>query len=360
MSATSQHVESGTSRGAARTALLRAQDLAVQLRDPSGTIVAPVREASFDIHASEILGVVGESGSGKTTLARALTGLFPTGDAADVRGSVSFLGRDLLALSEEELRRIRGKEISYVFQSAETALNPTRTVGHQMSAVMRAHRPISKAACRSDAIQFLDLVDIPEPADVLRRFPHQLSGGMKQRVMIGMALANDPALLIADEPTSALDVLVRERVVELFQRLRRELGIAILVISHDLHLVSKMADRVMVFYGGRIVEIGDGSSVLTAPLHRYTSALLRAVPSVETEYGAVGSRLETIPGTPVGARESVDGCAFAPRCAAAQAVCHEQRPRLEEKRQPRLARQEDAHVVACWFPNQTSAEKEEQ
>lgn len=359
MSAARIDIEEPHREAAGRIALLDARDVTVRLREPGGNAVTPVREVSFGVYDSEIVGVVGESGSGKTTLARALTRLFPEGVEADVRGSVMFTGRDLLTLREEELRAIRGQQIAYVFQSADTALNPTRTIGHQMSAVMRAHRPISKAACHAEAVEFLELVEIPEAANVLKRFPHQLSGGMKQRVMIGMALANRPALLIADEPTSSLDVLVRERIIELFDRLRRELGFAILIISHDLHLVAKIADRVIVFYGGRIVEIGRGSTVLREPMHRYTSALLKALPSVDTDYAAAGSHLEAIPGTPVGARDSAVGCAFAPRCAFSGPVCLERQPGLVRSGEGRTGAGDIPHLAACWFPSDAATEADD-
>jgi oligopeptide/dipeptide ABC transporter ATP-binding protein len=336
-----------TGHPVSRAPILEARDITVRLRQTDGGLVVPVREASLTLAPGEIAGIVGESGSGKTTLARALTKLFPRGTRAEVRGEVHFGGRDLLALPDEDLRTLRGNDIAYVFQSAEAALNPTRKIEEQLRAVIQAHRKLTRAECAAEAVRLLELVHLPDPERTLRRYPHQISGGMKQRVMIAIAIANDPAVMIADEPTSSLDVLVRERIIELFDRLRRELGLAILMISHDLHLVAKVADKVLVVYGGRIVESGPTHDVLSHPKHHYTSALLSAAPTIDANYNASNARLVSIPGKPIGARDEPVGCAFAPRCVINDPFCREHIPSLV------TAPSEDGgdgHAAACWFP----------
>jgi oligopeptide/dipeptide ABC transporter ATP-binding protein len=263
---------------------------------------------------------------------------------ARIAGKVLFDGQNLLNLSGEQLRRIRGTRISYVFQNPDAALNPTHTIGSQLESVVAAHRSLSKRARKTETLRLLDLVGIPEASKKADQYPHQFSGGLKQRAVIAMALANNPDLLVADEPTSALDVLAQETILNLLKELRTNLGMSMIVVSHDLRIVRQLADKLVVLYGGRVVETGPARRVLDFPRHRYTDALLRCVPDAKKDY-ARGERLQAIPGNPIGV-SSIErtGCIFADRCAHAQDKCRDLAP-------PGESEDDDAsHIAWCWFP----------
>ncbi|MGQ0662168.1 MAG: ABC transporter ATP-binding protein [Pseudomonadota bacterium] len=295
-----------------------------------------VEDISFALARGEMLGLVGESGCGKTITALAVMRLVPDPPVKIASGRILLDGTDLLALDAEALRRIRGNRIGMIFQEPMTSLNPVFTVGDQIAEVLLIHRGLSRAAARRRAAELLHLVEIAAAAKQLDRYPHQLSGGQRQRVMIAMALACEPNLLIADEPTTALDVTVQAQILALIDRLRRDLGMACLLITHDLGVVYEVCDRVAVMYAGRIVEAAAVEDLFANPRHRYTRALLETMPATN----APGFRLPAIAGTvpPPGARDR--GCAFAPRCAHWLERCRREQPPLST----------DAHRVACWNP----------
>ena len=301
--------------------LLEVDDLEIGYHVGSGVLRA-LAGVSFSVRRGEIVGIVGESGCGKTTLASALLRLLPP-NGEICGGSVLFRDRDLRALSGEELRQLRGQEIAMIFQDPLTSLNPTFTVGRQMIDVQRAHLKADRSTLRTRALELLEQVGIPDAAERLDDYPHQFSGGMRQRIMIAMALLLGPALLIADEPTSALDVTLEAQIVELLRRLRDSHGTAILFVSHDLGVISQLCDRVVVMYAGRAVEQGPVDQIFGAPRHPYTQALLAAVPSARHR----GERLATIPGRVPSLSALPSGCAFHPRCPHAQDVCVRDAPR---------------------------------
>jgi peptide/nickel transport system ATP-binding protein len=307
--------------------LLQVRDLAVAF-DGGPAPVRVVDGAGFDVAPGAALGLVGESGCGKSLTALALLGLAPPGGRI-AGGSVRFRGRDLLALPEAELRRVRGAEIALIFQEPAAALNPVMTVGDQIGEVLRVHGRADRRAARAAAVDLLARVGIPDPQQRVDAWPHELSGGMKQRVCIAMALACKPALLIADEPTTALDVTIQAQILELLAKLRREDGLAILLISHDLGVVGELCDEVAVMYAGRIVEHGPAATLLTAPRHPYTRGLLRSRPRLTDPRPADG-RLRTIAGQVPDPRARPTGCAFHPRCARVVAECRRTVPPLLE------------------------------
>jgi len=287
--------------------LLRVEDLRVQFPTEDG-VVRAVDGIGYELRAGRTLGIVGESGSGKTVSALTLLGLHPK--HARVSGRIDFDGRELLALDPEGMRALRGNEIAMIFQDPLSSLHPFHRVGWQLVEAIRAHRDVAKSAARERAAELLDLVGIPDPRARLRAYPHELSGGQRQRVMIAMALANEPKLLIADEPTTALDVTVQAQILALLARLQHELGMAIMLVTHDLGVVAEVADEIAVMYAGRIVERGSTEQVLTAPSHPYTWGLLRSIPRLD---GAV-SELEPIAGRPPSLISPPSGCHFHPRC----------------------------------------------
>ncbi|BAI73597.1 peptide/nickel transport system ATP-binding protein (plasmid) [Azospirillum sp. B510] len=297
----------------------------------------PVRGLSFSVEARETVALVGESGSGKSLSALALLGLLPP-TARIAAGRVSFAGRELTALPDRELRTLRGRDIAMIFQEPMTSLNPVLTLGQQIVEVLRLHEGLSRAAARRRAVELLGLVRIPEPQRRIDEYPHQLSGGMRQRGMIAIAVACRPKLLIADEPTTALDVTIQAQVLDLLDGLRRDLDMALLLITHDLGVVAEWADRVVVMYAGRKVEDAPYRSLLDAPLHPYTRGLLNASPRLEAEHHHSLGPLAEIPGSIASAAEEA-GCAFAPRCPLAEAACRLRVPDL-------LAAAPD-HLVAC-------------
>jgi peptide/nickel transport system ATP-binding protein len=308
------------------TALLEVRGLRVEFDVPAGRLPA-VAGVDLSLAAGEILALVGESGSGKSALSMSLVGL-NRGPRTHISGEVAFGGRDLVTAAEPELRRVRGRDIAVVFQDALAALNPTQRVGAQVAEMIRAHRPASRRQAGERAVRLLGEVGIANPAQAARSYPHQLSGGMRQRVMIAIGLANDPAVLIADEPTTALDVTIQAQVLRLLKRVRDEHGTAIILITHDLGVVAEVADRVAVMYAGRIIEYGTRDEVLFRPRHPYTKALLTSVPRVD---GPAVERLTAIAGSPLTGVDRPPGCAFAPRCAVAQDACTAAVPALRQR-----------------------------
>jgi len=298
--------------------------------------IALTRDVSFALGRGEMLGLVGESGCGKTITALSVMRLLATPPLRIAGGRILLEGTDVLALDPEALRALRGDRVGMVFQEPMTSLNPVFTIGDQIAEVLVIHRDQTRAAARARAAALLDLVGIPAAAAQLDRYPHQLSGGQRQRVMIAMALACDPILLVADEPTTALDVTVQAQILALIDRLRRDLGMACLLITHDLGVVSEVCDRAAVMYAGRIVEEAAVDRLFAAPRHRYTRALLETMPATN----APGSRLPSIAGMVPRPQDWGLGCAFAPRCGHASARCTAETPPLLP----------GSHRVACWHP----------
>jgi oligopeptide/dipeptide ABC transporter ATP-binding protein len=280
-----------------------------------------VRGVDLRIAPGEVVGLVGESGSGKSMSALALMRLLPLGGRIS-SGAVQFKGRDLLAMPNKAFNALRGSQIGMIFQDPLSALNPAITIGRQMTDMIRAHQPLSLRAAQARAEELLGLVGIPFPRQRLLAYPHELSGGMRQRVMIALAVSCNPSLLIADEPTTALDVTVQAQVMDLLDRIRQEFGIAILFISHNLELVAEISSRVMVMYAGRVVETGEVEELFAAPRHPYTRQLLRCIPRLDGSRGP----MPTIPGLPPRIGALPPGCPFALRCDRAEAICHRETP----------------------------------
>ena len=303
--------------------LLEVEGLTVQIRGEGGTVTI-VDGVDYEVEERQIFGVAGESGSGKTMSVLALLQLLPRG--AQTSGRAMYGGRDLLTLSARGLRQVRGRELAMVFQDPLTSLHPMMTIGRQLSEHVRYHEGLSKSAALARAEELLGEVRLPDPERALDAFPHQFSGGMRQRVAIASALATRPKLLIADEPTTALDVTVQAGILRLLDRLRRELGLSVILITHDLGVLSSIADHVSIFYAGRIVESGSTRELLGHPRHPYTRALLDALPHPEAEGRA---ELQAIPGLPPSPRNRPSGCAFHPRCAYALPACKESVPPFE-------------------------------
>ncbi len=316
-------------------ALLTVRDLSVRFRTEDGPVLA-VDTVGFEVAEQEVLALVGESGCGKSVTAMALTRLLPR--SAVVTGSVRLGDQSLLDLPESGLRDVRGRDIAYVFQEPMTSLNPVLTVGRQLGEVLHRHQRIRGAAATRRAAALLDLVGIPLPDRRLREYPHQLSGGMRQRVMIAMAVACRPRLLIADEPTTALDVTVQAGILDVLRDLRREIGTAVLLITHDLGVVADLADRVVVMYAGRTIEEAHTDALFARHSHPYTRGLLEAVPNPERRAGG----LREIPGRVPTMRDSPDACTFADRCGYADQLCRTHRPQLEPG--------PSGHLVRCFHP----------
>ncbi|MGA2008617.1 MAG: ABC transporter ATP-binding protein [Solirubrobacteraceae bacterium] len=293
-------------------ALLSVENLSVQFPTHDGVVHA-VDGISYTVDRAASIGIVGESGSGKTVAALTLLGLTVT-QGAIVTGQILFDGRDLLTISKAELRHIRGNEIAMIFQDPLSSLHPQFRVGAQIVEAMRIHRSITRAAARTRAIELLELVGIPDPRRRVDQYPHEFSGGMRQRAMIAMSLSNEPKLLIADEPTTALDVTVQAQILALLERLRHELGMAMIMITHDLGVVAQIADRINVMYAGRIVESAEARPLFSSPQHPYTWGLLRSIPTLD---GPRGVELLPIPGRPPSMIRRPTGCFFHPRCAYA-------------------------------------------
>jgi peptide/nickel transport system ATP-binding protein len=316
--------------------LLRVEDLHVAFPSEDGVVHA-VDGIDYEVHAGRTLGIVGESGSGKTVSSLTTIGL-TRGQGARISGRIIFDGRDLVQLPEDQLRAIRGNDIAMIFQDPLSSLHPLYKVGRQLSEAVRAHRDVSRTKARERAIELLGLVGIPDPARRVDQYPHEFSGGMRQRVMIAMALANEPKLLIADEPTTALDVTVQAQILALMERLQRELGMAIVIITHDLGVVAEMADDIAVMYAGRIVERTSAEVLFAKPEHPYTWGLLKSIPKLTSSRE---DDLVPIPGTPPSLINPPSGCHFHTRCAYAQPEHARIDPRLEP------VPGEPSHDVAC-------------
>ncbi|RSK29031.1 ABC transporter ATP-binding protein [Bacillus sp. HMF5848] len=317
--------------------LLQVKQLRTHFHTKAGVIKA-VDGVSFDIKSGETLGIVGESGSGKSITAMSIMRLIPSPPGRIVSGQILFEGEDLVTKTEREMRQIRGNQISMVFQDPMTSLNPVFTIGKQLVETILTHeKGIGKKAAMNRAIELLELVNIPDAKNRLKSYPHEFSGGMRQRVMIAMALACSPKLLIADEPTTALDVTVQAQILELLKSLQAELGMAVIMITHDLGVVADVCDRVMVMYAGKPAEFTDKRSLFQHAKHPYTWGLLRSIPKMQEQK----SRLQAIEGLPPDMRNLPTGCSFAPRCNRATDLCHQLAPTLQEVNK--------SHAVSCFL-----------
>ena len=335
--------------GAATTTEAPAGDSALEVKDlqtwfyTRQGIVKAVDGVSFNLRKGETLGIVGESGCGKSITALSVMRLVPDPPGRIIGGRVTLDGRDLLDLDEAEMRLVRGNDISMIFQEPMTSLNPVLTIGYQIAEALILHRDLSRADALSRAVEMLDMMRIPEPAQRAREYPHQLSGGMRQRAMIAMALACNPKVLIADEPTTALDVTIQAQILDLIVRLQQELGTAVILITHDLGVVAETTQRIIVMYAGRKVEEADVVPLFSNPMHPYTHGLMASVPRLAIMSGAEvdeAERLEEIPGIVPPLNNLPPGCAFAPRCRFADDRCRAEYPPYQEK-QP-------GHWAACW------------
>jgi peptide/nickel transport system ATP-binding protein len=322
--------------------LLSIRDLVVEFKTEDG-IVHAVDGISYDVFPGETLGIVGESGSGKSVSTLALLGLIPQPPGRIVSGTAMFKGRDLLKLKKRERRAFRGKEVAMVFQDPMTSLNPVLKVGFQLGEAIKTHFPNEKdEAVRARVIELLRIVGVPNPDARCDQYPHEFSGGMRQRAMIAMAIANSPSLLIADEPTTALDVTIQAQVLEVMKRVQAETQAATILITHDLGIVAELCDRVLVMYGGRIVESGDVYTIFRSPRHPYTIGLMNSLPKLTEDE----EWLEPIPGAPPSLINRPPGCAFHPRCFLSQG-----RERCREE-VPALRQVDEAHLAACHFSDE--------
>jgi peptide/nickel transport system ATP-binding protein len=333
--------------GAPNDAVLTVDGLRTYFFTRNGVVKA-VEDVSFVVGRGETLAIVGESGCGKSMTALSLMRLIPEPPGKIISGSVNLDGRDLMTLSEDEMRAVRGNDISMIFQEPMTSLNPVMTIGVQISEALILHQGMSKAEALARSIEMLELVKIPEPVQRAKEYPHQLSGGMRQRTMIAMALACNPKVLIADEPTTALDVTIQAQILDLIVALQKEVGAAVILITHDLGVVAETAHRVIVMYAGRKVEETDVVTLFKEPMHPYTRGLLASVPRLEIMTGRddeVPERLTEIEGIVPALYELPAGCAFAPRCRMAIDKCHVETPSYEQTRAN--------HWVACWRSEET-------
>ena len=315
-------------------ALLEVRDLHTAFTTPAGTVNA-VNGVSFNLERGKVLGIVGESGSGKSVTAYSVMQILEK-NGKIVSGSIKVDGQELVGAGEKVMKTIRGNKISIIFQDPMTSLNPTYTIGHQLMEAIMLHTPRNKQQAWDRAVEMLRLVNVNEPEKRMKQYPFEFSGGMRQRVMIAMALACEPDILIADEPTTALDVTIQAQILELMQSLQKELGMAIIMITHDLGVVAQMCDEVIVMYAGSICEQGTADEIFYNPCHEYTKGLMRSIPTVNND----DEELEPISGTPIDLLNMPAGCPFAPRCDAAMKICMRERcPRLEIN---------DDHAAACW------------
>lgn len=326
-----------TSRRINDAPVLQVSDLRIVFRT-RGTTIHAVNGISFELQPGQVLGVVGESGSGKSVTMMSLMKLLPSPPAEIVSGRVRLGCRDLLSLDPSEMRKVRGGEVGFIFQDPMTSLNPVLTVGYQLMEPLRKHFGLSRSEARKRAIELLSLVGIPSPQDRINDYPHQFSGGMRQRVMIAIALACEPKVLIADEPTTALDVTIQAQILELVKKLRQEIGMSIIWITHDLGVVAEIADRVMVMYGGLIVECAAVDDLYANPRHPYTRALLETLPRPDQ---AGQGRLKSVVGQPPHLTALPTGCPFAPRCTHVFDRCRVEKPPLMPVR--------EGHEAACWW-----------
>lgn len=323
--------------GQAPDSLLEVRDLVTQFNTEDGTVNA-VNGISYSLHDGETMGIVGESGCGKSVHALSIMRLIPTPPGKIVGGQVFYQRRDLLQVSEEDMRRVRGGEIAMIFQDPMTSLNPVMTIGRQITEAVELHLGLKGKAAANRAIEMLEMVGIPEPAQRVRSYPHEFSGGMRQRAMIAMALSTEPTILIADEPTTALDVTIQAQIVDLVTRLRDTLEMSMIWITHDLGVVAGLADRVQVMYAGFLVERASVKEIYADPRHPYTLGLLNSLPRVDKR--KTHRRLNPIPGRPPDLLDLAPGCPFVSRCPFAIERCLEENPQLE-----RIA---DGHEIACW------------
>ena len=326
--------------------LLEIKDERLSFFTPAGEVKA-LNGVSFSMEEGEVLGIVGESGSGKSVTAYSVMGL-TAHPGKLIGGTINFNGHQIDKMSEKEMRKIRGNEVSIIFQDPMTSLNPVYTIGNQITQVICLHTGKSKKEAHERAKELLELVGINEPAKRLKQYPHELSGGMRQRVMIAIALACEPKLLIADEPTTALDVTIQAQILELMQELRKKLGMSIIMITHDLGVVASMCERIAVMYAGHIVEYGTADEIFYEPKHEYTKGLIKSIPKLnvqETE------RLIPIEGQPVDLLNPPAGCPFAPRCANCMKICLREMPPKTEL--------SDTHYSQCWLLQKEEFEKGE-
>ncbi len=325
-----------------RSVIFQVQNLQTQFSTPDGTVHA-VNGITFDLKEGETLGVVGESGCGKSVTMMSALRLIPMPPGKIVGGKVLFQGKDLLQMSKDEIRQVRGAKISMIFQDPMTSLNPVLTIGKQMTEPLLLHLGMHQDQAEERAAELLTMVGISDAKSHLNDYPHQFSGGMRQRVMIAMALACNPQILIADEPTTALDVTIQAQIADLVKRLRDELGMAVIWITHDLGVVAGFAERVLVMYAGFIVENALVNDLYANPMHPYTAALLRSLPRVDGS--SIGQKLEVIEGLPPALLEKPTACPFAPRCKFVQDKCLQENPPLQEWA--------PEHNVACWVDMST-------
>lgn len=326
-------------------AMLEVKDLHTSFFTPAGEVRA-VNGVSFNLDHGKVLGIVGESGSGKSVTAYSIMQILEkTGKI--VSGSVKFNGQELVGADEKVLKSVRGNKISIIFQDPMTSLNPTYTIGHQLMEAILLHTDRNKKQARERAIEMLRLVNVNEPEKRMKQYPYEFSGGMRQRVMIAMALACEPDILIADEPTTALDVTIQAQILELMQKLQRELGMAIIMITHDLGVVAQMCDEVIVMYAGSICEQGTADEIFYNPRHEYTRGLIRSIPTTEND----DEKLEPITGTPIDLLNLPKGCPFAPRCENAMKICLRERCERMDINQ--------FHQAACWMNVKETMERTE-
>ena len=326
-------------------AFLEVRDLHTAFSTPAGTVNA-VNGVSFNLERGKVLGIVGESGSGKSVTAYSIMQILEK-NGNIVGGSIKIDGQELVGCGEKVMKTIRGNKISIIFQDPMTSLNPTYTIGHQLVEAIVLHTPRNKKQAKERAVEMLKLVNVNEPEKRMKQYPYELSGGMRQRVMIAMALACEPDILIADEPTTALDVTIQAQILELMQDLQKELGMAIIMITHDLGVVAQMCDEVIVMYAGSICEQGTADEIFYNPCHEYTKGLMRSIPTLNSN----DEKLQPITGTPIDLLNMPKGCPFAPRCDAAMKIC------LRERCE-RMVINEN-HAATCWMnvKNEMEAEK---
>lgn len=319
--------------------MIQIKNLHVQFSTYGGQVQA-VRGVSFDLHKGETLAIVGESGCGKSVTSQSIMRLIPTPPGKITSGSILFKGQDLTKLSEKKMRDIRGADISMIFQDPMTALNPTLRVGEQIAENIMQHENISKEKAKEKAFEMLELVGIPNPKERLKQYPHEFSGGMRQRIVIAMALVCNPEVLIADEPTTALDVTIQAQILELFKDIQQKTDVSIVLITHDLGVVAQVADRIAVMYAGKIVEIGTRRDIFYTPQHPYTKGLLRSVPRLDL----YESELVPIAGSPPDLFAPPSGCSFAPRCPYVMEVC--------DRMYPTSTKLKESHQVHCWLQDE--------
>jgi len=325
--------------------LLEVKDLEVSFFTYAGEVKA-VRGISYQLKPGEVLGIVGESGSGKSVSSYGLMGIIPEPGRV-IGGSILFDGKDITTLSEKELQKIRGKDIGMIFQDPMTSLNPVYTVGNQIDESLRKHTSLSKEQRKLRMLELFQLVGINQPEKRINQYPHEFSGGMRQRVMIAMALACNPKLLIADEPTTALDVTIQAQIIELLKELKEKIDMSIIFITHDLGVIADICDKVAVMYAGNIIETGSIDEIFYEPKHPYTWGLLKSMPKL---FGDEHERLIPIEGNPVDLINPPGGCAFAPRCKHCMKVCID--------KIPPVCRADSGHAALCWLPVKEAYEKE--